>query len=88
MNNGDNHINGSKPPVVGRAKQYKRRPKHRFWKNSQGVVIRITNAGSDMNLFEYKEYGQLKGAYVIGVNVQKDWYKINEDEFNETHPKT
>lgn len=76
----------AKLPVMGSAKRFKHRPKHRFWKNSQGVVFKITKAGGDMNLFEWKEDGQKKGCYVIGINVQADWAKISEDEFNTTLP--
>jgi hypothetical protein len=76
----------AKLPVMGSAKRYKRRPKHRFWKDGKGVVIKITSAGGDMNLFEWKENGQKRGCYVIGINVQADWYKISEDDFNTTPP--
>lgn len=76
----------SKLPIMGSAKRYKHRPKHRFWKDGKGIVFKITKVSGDMNLFEWKENEQKRGCYVIGINVQADWQKISEDDFNTTPP--
>jgi hypothetical protein len=72
--------------VMGSAKFYKQSPKHKFWKNSLNVFYKIESIGKGMNLFKWKENGEEKGCYTLGITVHADWFKITEQDYENAIP--